>query len=148
MVVPSSSACALSSSRSSTTGGQGLTIVNRLPPINPTFPLFSAKYLVKAQTLYRWLTALKWILPFLELACLAAGVYIARQHRRVLIGAGLGLAASMLVLGLTLAIKRTLHLNDLLGTVNAAAAAVAFDTLVRLIRQGLRSCWSWASSSP
>ena len=61
---------------------RGLTIVNKLPPINPTFPLFSAKYLVKAQTLYRWLTALKWILPFLALACLAARVYISRQHRR------------------------------------------------------------------
>lgn len=117
---------------------RGLTIVNRLPPINPTFPLFSAKYLVKAQTLYRVLTALKWVLPFLAFACLAVGVYIARRHRRALIGAGLGLAASMVVLGVALAISRTLYLNKLPGTANAAAAAVAFDTLVRFIRQGLR----------
>lgn len=117
---------------------RGLTIVNKLPPVNPTFPLFSAKYLVKAQTLYRVLTALKWILPFLALACLAAGVYVARRHRRALVGVGLGLAASMIVLGVALAIARTLYLNKLPVTVNAAAGAVAFDTLVRFIRQGLR----------
>ena len=117
---------------------RGLTIVEKLPPINPTFPLFSAKYLVKAQTLYRVLTALKWILPILALACLAAGVYIARRHRRALIGAGLGLAASMLVLGVALAVGRTLYLNKLPGTIPADAAAVAFDTIVRFIRQGLR----------
>jgi hypothetical protein len=117
---------------------RGLTIVEKLPPINPTFPLFSAKYLVKAQTLYRVLTALKWIMPILALACLAAGVYIARRHRRALIGAGLGLAASMLVLGVALAVGRTLYLNKLPGTIPADAAAVAFDTIVRFIRQGLR----------
>ncbi len=117
---------------------RGLTIVEKLPPINPTFPLFSAKYLVKAQTLYRVLTALKWIMPILALACLAAGVYIARRHRRALIAAGLGLAASMLVLGVALAVGRTLYLNKLPGTIPADAAAVAFDTIVRFIRQGLR----------
>ena len=61
---------------------RGLTIVDKLPPINPTFPLFSAKYLVQAQSLYRLLTTLKWALPVLTLILLAAGVYIARRHRR------------------------------------------------------------------
>lgn len=117
---------------------RGLTIVEKLPTINPTFPLFSAKYLVKAQTLYRVLTALKWILPILALACFAAGIYIARRHRRALIAVGLGLAVSMLVLAVALAIGRTLYLNKLPGTVPADAAAVAFDTIVRFIRQGLR----------
>jgi hypothetical protein len=117
---------------------RGLTIVNKLPPINPTFPLFSAKYLVKAQSLYRLLTTLKWVLPILTLILLAAGIYIARQHRRALIGAGFGLAASMLVLGAALAIGRTVYLNKLPATLNASAAAVAFDTIVRFIKQGLR----------
>lgn len=117
---------------------RGLTIVNKLPPINPTFSLFSAKYLVKAQSLYRLLTTLKWVLPILALVCLAAGVYVARRHRRALIGAGLGLAAAMLVLGGALAIGRTIYLNKLPATVSADAAAVAFDTIVRFIKQGLR----------
>jgi hypothetical protein len=117
---------------------RGLTIVTKLPPVNPTFPLFSAKYLVKAQSLYRLLTTLKWVLPVLALIFLAAGVYIARRHRRALVGAGLGLAASMLVLAAALAIGRMLYLNKLPATASAPAAAVAFDTIVRFIREGLR----------
>jgi hypothetical protein len=117
---------------------RGLTIVTKLPPVNPTFPLFSAKYLVQAQSLYRLLTTLKWVLPVLTLIFLAAGVYIARRHRRALIGAGLGLAASMLVLAAALAIGRAIYLTKLPATVSAPAAAVAFDTIVRFIRQGLR----------
>jgi hypothetical protein len=117
---------------------RGLTIVNKLPPINPTFSLFSAKYLVKAQSLYRLLKTLKWVLPALTLALLAAGIYIARRHRRAVIGAGLGIAASMLVLGIALAIGRTIYLNKLPATVSADAAAAAFDTIVRFIKESLR----------
>lgn len=119
---------------------RGLTIVNRLPPINPTFTLFSAKYLVKAQTAYRLINDLKIVLPILALVLLAAGVYVARSHRRALIGAGLGLAASMLVLGAALLIFRTVYLNSVPNSkLPADAAAVLFDTLVRFIRAGLRT---------
>ncbi len=118
---------------------RGLTLVSRLPPINPTFPLFSAKYLVRAQSAYRLLTTLRWVLPLLTLALLAAGVYVARRHRRALIGAGLGLAASMLVLAIALALGRAIYLSKVPASVLPAdAAAVAFDTIVRFIRQGLR----------
>jgi hypothetical protein len=44
----------------------------------------------------------------------------------------------MLVLGIALAIIRTVYLNKLPVAVNAEAAAAAFDTIVRFIRQGLR----------
>jgi uncharacterized membrane protein SirB2 len=118
---------------------RGLTIVNKIPHINPTFPLFSAKYLVKAQQGYRLLNDLKWVLPILTLALLALGVYIARSHRRALIGAGLGFAASMAILGLGLTIFRGIYLNSVPSSVLPAdAAAVLYDTLVRFIRDGLR----------
>ena len=118
---------------------RGFTIVNKLPHINPTFPLFSAKYLVKAQQGYRLLNDLKWVLPILTLALLALGVYIARSHRRALIGAGLGFAASMAILGLGLTIFRGIYLNSVPSSVLPAdAAAVLYDTLVRFIRDGLR----------
>ncbi len=117
---------------------RGLTIVSKLPPINPTYPLFSAKYLVQAQSLYRTLNTLKWVLPVLALIFIAAGVYVARRHRRALVGAGLGLAASMLVLGILLAVGRSIYLSKLPASFSADAAAVAFDTIVRFIKQGLR----------
>jgi len=118
---------------------RGLTIVTRLPNINPTLALFSAKYLVKAQAGYRLLNTLKWALPFISLALLGLGVYVARSHRRALIGAGLGLAASMVVLGLGLTIFRGIYLNSVPPRVLPAdAAAVLYDTLIRFIRDGLR----------
>jgi hypothetical protein len=118
---------------------RGLTIVNKLPAINPTLALFSAKYLVKAQAAYRLLNTLKWVLPILTLVLLGLGVYVARGHRRALIGAGLGLAASMVVLGLGLTIFRGIYLGSVPPRVLPAdAAAVLYDTLIRFIRDGLR----------
>jgi hypothetical protein len=119
---------------------RGLTIVNKIPAINPTFALFSDQYLVKAQTGYRLINDLKIVLPILVLLLLAGGVYVARSHRRALIGAGLGLAASMLVLAAGLLIFRSIYLNSVPGSVLPSdAAAALFDTLVRFIKEGLRA---------
>jgi len=119
---------------------RGFTIVSKVPPINPTFSLFSDKYLVKAQTGYRLINDLKIVLPILALLLIAAGVYVARSHRRALIGAGLGLAASMLVLAAGLLIFRSIYLNSVPSNVLPSdAAAVLFDTLVRFIKEGLRA---------
>jgi hypothetical protein len=119
---------------------RGFTLASKLPAINPTLSLFSAKYLVKAQSGYRLINNLKIVLPILALVFLALGVYVARSHRRALIGAGLGLAASMLVLGAGLVIFRSVYLSSVPNTVLPAnAAAALFDTLVQFIRQGLRT---------
>ena len=118
----------------------GLTLVQKIPPINPTFTLFSSKYLVKAQTGYRLINDLKIALPLLALILLAVGIYVARQHRRALIGAGLGLAASMLVLAIALAVGRAIYLNSVPNaTLPSEAAAALFDTFVRFIKDGLRA---------
>jgi hypothetical protein len=119
---------------------RGFTLVSKLPAINPTLSLFSARYLVKAQSGYRLVNDLKIVLPIVTLLLLALGVTVARGHRRALIGAGLGLAASMLVLGAGLVIFRGVYLNGVPGDVLPAdAAAALFDTLVRFIREGLRT---------
>ena len=119
---------------------RGFTLVNSIPAVNPTFALFSAKELVKAQSGYRALNDLKIVLPILTLLLLAAGIYVARSHRRALIGAGLGLAASMAVLGAALAIARSIYLNSVPNSVLPSnAAAVMYDTLIRFIKDGLRT---------
>src|SRR6516164_437974 len=119
---------------------RGFTLVNSLPPIHPTIALFSSKTLVQAQTLYRLINDLKIVLPIATLVLIAAGVYIARDHRRALIGAGLGFAASMLVLGALLLVFRGVYLNSVPNSVFPAdAAAAAFDTLVRFIKVALRA---------
>ncbi|MGH3193378.1 MAG: hypothetical protein ACRDOL_40225, partial [Streptosporangiaceae bacterium] len=105
-----------------------------------TLTLFSARQLVKAQTAYRLVNDLKIVLPILALLLIAIGVYLARRHRRALIGAGLGFAASMLLLGSALLVIRGVYLNSVPNSVLPSnAAADIFDTFVRFIRTALRT---------
>ena len=119
---------------------RGFSLVSKIPAVNPTLTLFSATYLVKAQAGYRLINDLKIVLPVLTLLLLALGVFAARGRRRALIGAGLGLAASMLVLAIGLLIFRGIYLSSVPPSkLPADAAAALFDTLVVFIKQGLRT---------
>ena len=118
---------------------QGLSFAAKLPSVNPTFTLFEAPDLSKAQAGYRLVSTLRWVLPFLSIALLAAGVYVARRRRRALLRAALGLSASMLVLGAALAIARGVYLNSVpQSTLPPDAAAALFDTFLRFLKDGLR----------
>jgi hypothetical protein len=118
---------------------RGLGFAARIPTVNATFPLFEAPNLAKAQQGYRLITTLRWVLPFLALLLFAAGIWVARRHRRALIGTALGLSASMLVLAAALLIARAIYLNSVPQSVLPSdAAAALYDTLVRFIRDGLR----------
>jgi hypothetical protein len=118
---------------------RGLTIAGKIPIVHATFALFSSKNLAKAQKAYRLINDLKIVLPIATLVLLGLGVLIARRPRRALIGAGLGFAASMLVLGVGLAIARALYLGSVPASAPADAAAAAFDILVRFIKTALRT---------
>jgi hypothetical protein len=118
---------------------RGFSLANSIPNVNPTVALFEAKELGKAQAGYRLITDLKIILPILVLALLGGGVWVARGHRRALIGAGLGLAASMVVLAIGLLIARSIYLSSVPSNVLPAdAAASVYDAFVHFIKVGLR----------
>jgi hypothetical protein len=117
----------------------GFSLANSIPAVNPTVALFKTNDLSKAQAGYRLITTLKIVLPILALALLAGGVYAARGRRRALIGAGLGLAGSMLVLAIALLIARSIYLNSVPPSVLPGdAAAAAYDAMVYFIKVGLR----------
>jgi hypothetical protein len=119
---------------------RGFSLASSIPNVNPTLALFEAKNLGRAQSGYRLIGDLKIALPILVLVLLAAGVYVARGHRRALVAAGLGLAASMLVLAIGLLIARSIYLSSVPSSVLPSdAAAAAYDTFVRFIRLGLRA---------
>jgi hypothetical protein len=118
---------------------KGFKLASQIPPVHPTVVLFQANDLGKAQTLYRLIKAGRIVLIVLVLLLLAAGVWVARGHRRALIGAGLGLAASMLVLGIGLTIGRGIYLSSVPAkTFPSDAAAAAYDALVHFLRVTLR----------
>jgi hypothetical protein len=118
---------------------RGFSLANSIPAVNATVPLFQAKDLGKAQAGYRLVKAGEIVLPILVLLILAGGVFAARNRRRALIGAGLGLAASMLVLAIGLLIARSIYLSSVPSSVLPTdAAAAAYDALVHFLKEGLR----------
>ena len=118
---------------------RGFSLANNIPTVNATVPLFEAKNLAQAQAGYRLVKAEKIVFPIVTLLLLAAGVFVARNRRRALIGAGLGLAASMLILAVGLEIARSIYLGSVPSSVLPAdAAAAAYDALVHFLRESLR----------
>jgi hypothetical protein len=119
---------------------RGFGLASRIPNVNPSFVLVQSDYIAKARGAFNLLNAIGNWLPVVALFFLAIGIYIAKGHRRALVGVGLGLAGGMLVLGLALALFRTIYLNELpLGILTRDAAAAFYDTLVRFLRLGLRT---------
>ncbi|HLM07756.1 MAG TPA: hypothetical protein VK402_21480 [Blastococcus sp.] len=116
----------------------GLTAVDLVPEVHPTVRLARADTLVRAQTAYTTLDTVAGVLPWTVLLLFGAGLYLARNRFRALVGIGLGLVLSMLVLGAGLLVARGL----LVGAVPAAAApatASGFDIVVTYLRLGLRA---------
>jgi hypothetical protein len=118
----------------------GFTLAERIPQVNASFVLFQSSDITRARSAFNLLTTLGNWLPFIALLLLALGVYVAKDHRRALIGAGLGVAIAMLLLALTLAVFRSIYLDAVPADVLPHdAAAVLYDTIVRFLRAGLRT---------
>lgn len=119
---------------------QGLSIANNIPEVDREFTIIESSAVTRVQGGYRLLEALGTWLPWIALALIFLGVYVAKGHRRALIGAGVGVAASMLILGAGLAVSRALYLDAIpAADLTREAAAAVFDTLVRFLRQALRA---------
>ena len=118
---------------------RGFNLAAHIPTVNATVPLFEAKYLGKAQGLYRLLDKFSWVTPILVLLLLGGGVLVARGRRRALIWTGLGLALSMLILAIGVEIGRGIYLGSVPPSIlPAAAAAAAYDAFDHFIKVSLR----------
>ncbi|MGW4592676.1 hypothetical protein ACWEKJ_35620 [Amycolatopsis thermoflava] len=115
----------------------GFGVASRIPDVHPTIAITDATTLERAKNGYSLLDKAATWLPWVALALIALGVYVARHHRRALIGAGLGVSLGMLVIAAALLITR----GVLVGAVPpraTVAAGVSYDLIVRFLRDGLR----------
>jgi hypothetical protein len=118
----------------------GFSVAARIPEVQASFVLFQSEDITRARSAFNLLNTLGNWLPVIALLLLALGVYVARDHRRALIGAGLGVAIAMLLLALGLTVFRSIYLDAVPATVLPHdAAAVLYDTIVRFLRAGLRT---------
>jgi hypothetical protein len=119
---------------------QGFGLASNIPSVDASFTLVQSDSVTKAQSLFGLLNALGFWLPFVVLALLAGGVFAARDRRRALLGASLGVAVAMVLLGAGLAIARLWYVNTTPGNVlTPESAGFVFDTLVRFLRTALRA---------
>ena len=118
----------------------GFALASKIPTVNAEFTIVQSVDITKAQNYFRILSGMARGLPIVALALLAGAVAIGRSRRRTLVVGALAVAASMLVLGLTLNVFRGIYLNgvpaDVLPT-NAAGAI--YDQLAYFIRLNLRA---------
>jgi hypothetical protein len=117
----------------------GFSVAARIPEVNATFVLFQSKDITRVRAGFNLLNTLGIWLPIIAIVLLVLGVYVAKDHRRALVGAAVGVAVSMVVLALGLAF-RSIYLDAVPASVLPHdAAAVLYDTIVRFLRLGLRT---------
>jgi hypothetical protein len=118
----------------------GFTLAARIPEVNTSFVLFQSADVTRVRSGFNLLNTLGVWLPVITLILLVIGVYVARDHRRAVVGAALGIAGAMVVLALGLAVFRAIYLDAVPASVLPHdAAAVLYDTIVRFLRLGLRT---------
>ena len=119
---------------------RGFTLAERIPEVQASFVLFQSADITRARSAFNLLNTLGVWLPVLAIVLLVLGVYVAKEHRRALVGAAVGVAVSMVVLALSLAVFRSIYLDAVPASVLPHdAAAVLYDTIVRFLRLGLRT---------
>ncbi len=118
----------------------GFRFAERIPTINASFTIFESADIGRAQKAFAFLDALATVLPFIVLGLILAAVWIAKDRRKAWLGAALGVAASMLLLGLGLNLARPFYLDAIPSEVlPGAAAASIYDALTQFIRVALRA---------
>jgi hypothetical protein len=89
----------------------GFGLAARIPQVNASFVLFDVKNLTRARSAFNLLNTLGIWLPIIAIVLLGIGVFVAKDHRRALVGAAVGVAVAMVGLGLSLAVFRTIYLD-------------------------------------
>jgi hypothetical protein len=123
----------------------GFSLAARIPQVNASFVLFQSDNIAKAQRGFDLLNTMAIWLPVIVLVLIAIGVYVAKDPRRALVGAGLGVAAGMIVLALGLALFRSVYLNAVPPTCCRMMPRQCCTTpSCGSCALGCAPCWSWA----
>ncbi|WP_043441074.1 hypothetical protein [Arthrobacter sp. L77] len=113
---------------------QGFALADRIPAVDRTIVVAQSDELAQARTAYQGVEVLGFVLPWVSIGLLAAGVLTARRKARALIWAGLGLAVAMVFLALGVAIGRIATVAAISPQYMPSSAAEAiYDALVPLL---------------
>lgn len=115
-------------------GDSGISIADSIPTINKTIPLADGSGFKTIQTVYRVATAAGYVLPWVLLALLVLGIGLARHRIRALGFTAAGLAVSLGIVALALAISRRLFIDAVSPSpMPSDTASVMFDQVTEFL---------------
>ena len=113
--------------------GSGVSVADKIPEVHTSFTLMQANHITTYRKGFRLLQLMGDWLPFIALALVAGGVLLARERRRALVVAGLGVFVAAGLVGVGVRLGRTFYLNALPADVSQAAAGAVYDTMSRFL---------------
>ncbi|WP_406348299.1 hypothetical protein OHA44_18215 [Streptomyces sp. NBC_00144] len=116
----------------------GLTIASKIPTVHTRYTVLDSQAVGRARTAFRLLRIGGLWLPMVTVLLAAGGVLLAVRRRRALVTAGLAVAAGALLLGLALAVFRSLYLDRLPADIPEPAAAAVINALTAFLRTAVR----------
>jgi hypothetical protein len=117
----------------------GLSVASKIPEVHTEFVVVEGEDIGKVKSYLRVLEIVGNWLPVVAVLVAAAGVFLAFNRRRALIGAAVGVFLAMVLLGVTLTVFRAVYLDHLPPDANADAAGAVYDALVRFLRSSVRA---------
>ncbi|WP_371483047.1 hypothetical protein [Kitasatospora sp. NBC_00315] len=117
----------------------GFGLAAKIPAVHTNFVVFASNDIGKVKSYFRLLEIMGTWLPIVTVLIAAAGVFLAVNRRRALIGAALGVFAAMLLTGIVLTVFRSFYLDHLPPGASQAAAGAVYDTLIRFMRASVRA---------
>ncbi|WP_433168290.1 hypothetical protein [Kribbella sp. CA-247076] len=116
----------------------GYSTARFIPVVDRSVVLMQSSAVTRAQDGFGLLNTLRAWLPLTTFALLVAGLFLARDRRRALVGWSAGIVAGMVALALAVAVLRTRYLNALpTEALSRDAAGAVFDVLVDSLRRDL-----------
>jgi hypothetical protein len=118
---------------------KGITVFDKVPAVKGlNFVLFQSNDLVRIQGLVNFLNKLAVVLPIVTLLCFAGVIWLTRNRRKGLVRATAGLALSMALILVLIAVGRNQYIAGLHPPQSPEASAAVIDTVTTNLREGIR----------
>ncbi len=118
---------------------KGITVFDKVPAAKGlNYVLFQSKDLVRIQKLVNFLDKLAVVLPILTLLCFAGAVVLTRNRRKGLARAGVGLALSMGLILVAIAVLENRYVAGVKPPQSPQAASAVIDTVAANLRDAIR----------
>ncbi len=118
---------------------RGITVFDKIPAVRGlNYVLFQSDSLVHVQKLVKFLNKLAIVLPIITLLFFAGAIVLARNRRRGLVRSAVGLALSMALILILIAVARSQYLAGIKPPQSPAAQSAVLDIVTANLRNGVR----------